>query len=283
MTEPEIPDVPDFDDVSHTEIRALLADVAATGPMPTDVADELDDLLANLVAERAAAADDTVVPIRRARVARRLLVAAAAVVLVGAGGIGINQVLHGTNAANDSTAGSGTVSDLAAEAPGATSGALEKAPTDQASGRGPIDDSSYLDRAYANLRLHAEFTRDRFAQQVKGLVANATGTGPFNDLGQPADPDAPMPESVGPTDPDDTSGTLDTRPSTSDVWLQRLSDSKAPHCPGPPATNGVIVVPITFDGRSATLAVHPVAGGSRYVAAWSCDGHRLLAYTTVPG
>jgi len=31
------------------------------------------------------------------------------------------------------------------------------------------------------------------------------------------------------------------------------------------------------------LVLHPVVDGTRYVAAWSCDGTRLLAYTTVPG
>lgn len=278
MTEPENPDfdtVPDFDDVSYAEIRAMLADAAATEPMPAEVAGDLDDLLANLVAQRAAEADPTVVPIRRARVARRLLVAAAAVVLVGAGGLGLNQVLQDTNANHDSAASGAGVQDLA-EAPAPATGAQEKAPgRNELHGSLGTTGASPLDQAYANLEASAGFTRDGFDQQVKGLVSDSLSMGPSVD---PTVPDADAPGSPAPSE-----GAVTTDTRAPDAWLKRAAAKKSASCPGPPATGGVIVVPITFEGRPATLAVHPVVDGSRYVAAWSCDGHRLLAFTTVPG
>lgn len=265
MTEFENPDEPDFEDPSYAEISALLAEAAATGPMPPDVASSLDDVLAGLVAERASGTSDTVVPLRRRALnARRLLVAAAAVVLVGAGGVGLNQVLRDTttSTASDATA------DAAPQVPAAV-GATPESTSDLA---GSTEDSrGNLDQAYAarNQWAGIRFTRADFAQQVTSLAKDRDLRGPFLDSDVPAPSDAPP-----------ASGT----PGTATEGSKGLGGTAiVPQCPGPPATGDVIVVPITFEGAPAALAVHPLIDGSRYVAAWSCDGHQLLAYATVPG
>lgn len=293
MTEPENPDVPDFDDDSFADIRALLADAAANEPMPAEVAAGLDDVLAGLVTERAAEADATVVPLRRrATIARRLLVAAAAVVLVGAGGVGVNQVLQNTNQSNDSTASGAGQQDLAPEAPAA--GVPETALDGQVK---DLDSLNELALGYTATRgrLAIQFTRAGFANQVTTLVRNADATGPWFDAGTPpADPDpntsvpppaaatAPTPTDRGLTGGGTTPGSGNAAGADSETKKLR-NQSVDPQCPGPPVTDDVTVVPITFEGNPATLVLHPVVDGSRYVAAWSCDGHRLLAYTTVPG
>ena len=95
------------------EVRRLLADARHAGPMPDDVVDRLDQVLAGLAADPAEdPADDRVAaPVvalasRRRRRATTALVAAAAVVAVG---IGLGQVIGngvGGGGSADSTAAS---------------------------------------------------------------------------------------------------------------------------------------------------------------------------------
>jgi hypothetical protein len=85
-----------LDPADDARIRRLLAEARHTDPIPAAVAARLDDVLGDLVADRAGreAHEATRVPDlaarRRRRTAANLLVAAAAVVMVG---IGISQVL----------------------------------------------------------------------------------------------------------------------------------------------------------------------------------------------
>lgn len=83
-------------------VRRLLADARHTEPMPADVASRLDDVLADLTAERSQAAEPApapapiVIPIaaHRRRRAAGLLVAAAAIVV---GGVTLAQNVHLTS------------------------------------------------------------------------------------------------------------------------------------------------------------------------------------------
>lgn len=108
---------PELDPAEEQRVRGLLADLG--GPaMPDDVAGRLDDTLARLAAERraespAAAEDSTtgqVVPLRR-RWTRIGTIAAAAVIVVGAGGVALNQFLQDDGLAESSTAGAAESTD----------------------------------------------------------------------------------------------------------------------------------------------------------------------------
>lgn len=111
--------MPDDDLTPEEEqVRRMLADARHTEPMPADVADRLDDVLAGLheshedvpfIRPRPSAAD--LAAAHRRRNVRNLLVAAAAVVVVG---VGINQVDWSGMSADDSDSGSSA--DVAAEA-----------------------------------------------------------------------------------------------------------------------------------------------------------------------
>ncbi len=52
-------------------------------------------------------------------------------------------------------------------------------------------------------------------------------------------------------------------------------------CAGPVVTDGASRTVVTVDGTPAALVVHPVRHGARLVEAWTCDGRRRLASTTV--
>lgn len=289
-------DVPDFDDPTHADLRALLADVAAPA-MPPEVVARLDATLADLVAGTAAASGgtSTVVPLRRRRpLGQRLLVAAAAVVLVGAGGVGVAQVLDRTSQ-GDSFATSGTAQkDAAAEAPAAPGLSAPEVTGDSLSGLGAnLQRESY---ATAKRLAGTEFTRAGFAQQVRRFVdETARASGHTADAGGlPAEPTtAPTPENQsgsGAGTTGDSSGAAPTPVSGSGPWFDAydrdLNDlstaTKASRtCAGPATPDGAVSLGITFEGRPAVLVLHPVADGSRYVAAWSCDGHQLLTYATI--
>ena len=72
------------------QVRRLLADARHDEPMPDDVADRLDRVLADLQDEsRRTPAPIDLAARRRRRIARNVLVAAAAVVVVG---VGISRV-----------------------------------------------------------------------------------------------------------------------------------------------------------------------------------------------
>lgn len=53
-------------------------------------------------------------------------------------------------------------------------------------------------------------------------------------------------------------------------------------CPGPPVTDGSLLVPVRYDGTRAVLVIHPARAGRQLVEAWTCAGHRELDSATVP-
>lgn len=97
------------------QVRRLLADARHTEPLPPDVADRLDGVLADLRADRPLRPTVTdLAAARRRRRARTMLLAAAAVVVVG---IGIGQ-LNGSGTGDDEAADSATSSDAGGSAAG---------------------------------------------------------------------------------------------------------------------------------------------------------------------
>jgi hypothetical protein len=133
------------------QVRRLLAGARHTDPMPTDVADRLDRVLADLAAEAppdAAAPVDLAARRRRRTFAARILVAAAAVVVLG---VGISRIDLGSSGDADS----GSAADSAGSAESDAGGQAEKAP-----------DSSLRALASGPVRLDS----GRFPRQVRQLL-----------------------------------------------------------------------------------------------------------------
>lgn len=94
-------------DRAEEQVRQLLAGVRHEEPMPADVVDRLDRVLADLTGEsRRTPAPVDLAARRRRRVARNLLAAAAAVVVLG---VGVSQVDLSTQESDD--AGGATSAD----------------------------------------------------------------------------------------------------------------------------------------------------------------------------
>ncbi len=292
MTEFDGSQEPDFDDPSYAEIQALLAGARVTEPVPADVAASLEATLADLVAARQD--ESVVVPLRRRTSwSSRLLAAAAAVIVVGGGGVGLKQVFDTTSAQNDSKASADSnVPAALAEDGGTTTGSGTSEPPAVANGTADeMKTYSYLNRA-----VDVRFTRAHFARQATRFV-NATDNLSFK---------ADVPQAVGPApaagdsateDPDHfDSGDPVTEPNAGSTGsgttgaesgrtsaLAQLLDARSPNrrCPGPEITDASVVLRITFGRQPAVLVVHPEFVWGRLVVAWSCDGSRVLASTTV--
>lgn len=282
---------PRFDDPAYDDLRALLADARADGPVPAEVVARLDETLAALTADRRTepvsdTAAASVVPLRRrSRLAPRLLAAAAAVVVVGAGGVGLVQVLGTQNGADLATAES-------ADAPAVDDGFGPAAPEAEAPRDQALDDRDGL--AALTQRLTAtkavpRFTTAGFAREAAafssrdlalpwGDTLDPTTGGEEVTENSPSSPTSPSPT----TEPDRGSGGATAggvSPSTASPQTGYLAAKAA--CPGP-ARPGATVLPVLYDGRPAALAVSPVTDRTQLFEAWSCDGTTLLASAVVP-
>lgn len=265
--EPDLDQVPAFDDPTADAVRGLLADAAVDQPLPSTVAARLDETLAALVDERSAVSDaaaEDVVRLRpRAPFARRLLVAAAAVVLVGGGAVGLNQFLKDrtVSTASDATGATGTTAGATAERP--TAGQAESAPAPDTAAGGKA--SPYADEVRGSVAL----TSTGFRRQAAALVGIVTPLSSSFDGGSTSPELRDRSELLSEKDGD----------GAGQFNLNRLEAAAkvAPSCPGPQVSTGTRLFSITFDGRPATLAVGPVTNRTQYVAAWSCDGSTLLA------
>lgn len=290
MNDQENPDSePEFDDPAYADLRALLADARATGPVPDDVAVRLEETLAALTADRRHSVPDiatgtgVVVPLRpRSRVGSRLLAAAAAVIVVGAGGIGVSEVLRNTG--NDQ--GVADSASSFAESDDQGSVAEEGAPPSAAPLDRPYD---FNGGAWVETAALPKFTAAGFAAEAAAFrysLATALaldGVGPTPQTPAPTGADQDPPPTP---DPDATKGltsggATDEGPQSS-AERQRLAYSAAKAaCPGP-VGGGAILVPIQYDGQPASLAIYPATEDGRRYEAWSCDGTILLASTVVP-
>ncbi|MFL6155669.1 MAG: hypothetical protein ACJ72D_06260 [Marmoricola sp.] len=275
----------DADGTGFEDITALLAGARVTDPIPTDVAARLDATLADLTAGRVgtdssptlAAPLADVVPLERARtrsrLAPRLLVAAVALAAVGAGGVGIAQVVKHSD-------GSGSSASADSAAKSSTPGAADSG-TASAGGTGggvPAPASGDFDSAFSGL---PQLTTADFS----GDVARLTGDTRAPVYGLPVDPQAttaPEPQAVSPegapTGPGDPLGDA----ATADLPRTTTNQLKAARqaCAGPDVA-GADVQPVLLDGQPAALVVHPESGGTQLVEAWSCDGSQVLATTSL--
>jgi hypothetical protein len=261
-----------FDDPQFDEVRALLADARATGPVPEDVAARLDATLSSLQAERTTGSA-TVVPLRgRLRHgAGRVLVAAAALVVVGAGAVGIAQL------AGDSSGGS---ADSSATADRAQDGAGGSGAT--GSMPGATDVPEEVPRTADGARALPELTTTAFAADAARVMVDLAVEQSAQTAGKAATPGA-----TG------FSGELDTRsPAAGYTALEAPPVTETPQdttdsltslggCAGPEAPDAV-TVPATLDGGQVALVFRPPTDSGQRVEAWSCDGVTLLQAATVP-
>lgn len=106
-----------------------------------------------------------------------------------------------------------------------------------------------------------ELTTARFAQEVAGLDVSG--------LAGPDYPTAAAGDSIG----------RSPAPTDSKTPLGALVP-QTPTCAGP-GLAGTRTTTVLLDGRPAALVMHPVRAGEQRVDAWSCDGSKRLASTTV--
>lgn len=277
MTDEQIPG-PDFDDPSYDAIRELLSDARVDGPIPVDVAARLDATLAELTGRPSSSGGDpadedrVVVPLRR-RLAPRLLAAAAVVLVAGAGAFGLNRVLQDSTGTADSAAAGVHAEDSGTKATVPASTPVPAPPQPQTALGATTDAKAWLSgRASVPVLTTAGFAKEAAALQLRDFsVLNTAG----------AQTSASKEDSIGSPSPTPTEArSYDRSEATKQA---RLTATAARRCPGPRIA-GTSSYPIVLDGQPAVLVVsRPAKDGSRLVGAWSCDGTRVLAFTTVTG
>lgn len=273
-------DEPDFDDPSYAGLQDLLSSAKVDGPIPAEVAARLDAALGELTGRPGVDTEPpvpdedepVVVPLRsRSRRASRLLAAAAVVVVAGAGAVGLNQVLTDDGSSDRSSPSANSAAT--SHAGGAVSAATPAVPTAPQKRLSALN-GGQLGSA-RTLGGVPVLTTASFSRQVTGLGvikaelsrgsrADAATTEGAPGTPQTAKRSTPAP-AVPPADEDALAG----------------SASAAPSCAGP-GIAGTRSSPVVLDGQPAVLVVHPANAGTRLVEAWSCDGSRVLVFTTLP-
>ncbi|GAA1932801.1 hypothetical protein [Nocardioides marmoribigeumensis] len=237
-------------------VRALLGEVGREPePLPPDVAERLDDVLAGLVVERTAGeraaggadapGSPAVVPLERARRRRRALagLVAAAAVVVGGWSLTTSGLLTGSGGSADSAGGA--------------SGALpEAALGSQAPGSFTMSSDS--------LRADARRLVGSDPAQLARLESSTQRLSPLHDQADAAQ----LPTT-------DTGGA----PGPSRVPAGRCLDPLAPA--------RLPRLAVTYDGRAATAVLRPerptASGRDRVrVEVWSCTAPARLASVVVP-
>lgn len=272
-------DEPDFDNPAHAEIRDLLGSARVDTPIPAEVAARLDATLADLTSGLPAPVVEdepspTVVPLRRrSRLGPRLLAAAAVIVVAGAGAVGLGQVVQNTSGSDDK-AGTATALDSGAGTVAPEASAPTTTPSDETKGLDSIKDSLAYAAAAAG-RIPVLNSSD-FALGDLNLQTSARLYALTKDAdGRVENRRTPAPSAVEPGTGADTStnGTL--------ARAQLQAATKAGTCT-PPELDGVSSYALVLDGEPAVLVLHPASSGIRLVEAWSCDGTKVLAFTTIP-
>ena len=80
---------------------------------------------------------------------------------------------------------------------------------------------------------------------------------------------------------DDVAALLESPARLRPEARKEAGDTTSSTCPGPAATDAASRRSVLLDGERAVLLVHPPRSGGRLVEAWTCDGERRLAATTV--
>jgi hypothetical protein len=240
-------------DPEHEGVRRLLAELPDPGPLPAGVAARLDDRLAALVAERAAApaeeqpAGSEVRDLSAARARRRRLrtglVAAASVAVLGIGlGTVADDLLPGGGGPESATTadagGDSMLREAAPDAPTRPDGGAETQREDDQDGETFGGEAAEVRRSPI-----------RSATLDEDLARIAARPGSEGVLG------------------DDARG---------------AASSLAP-CAVPTLAEGDEARPVRFDGDPATLVLRAPSGGTREAQVYTCDtGDALLAQGTVP-
>jgi hypothetical protein len=274
-------DDPGFDDPAFDELRALLADVRVTGPVPDEVAARLDATLSSLQAERAAETTDaTVVPLRSRwrRGVGRALVAAAVLAVVGAGGVGIAQLGSSGSGSDGMTSADRAESDAAGGSGSTTTGASPEGSASEQDvprsvrGSRPVPSLTTADFGTDAARVMVDLAGLVQTADLSGELAGKSATPAPTDATGQLDSSAETPGYTA-VQPPPLTATPQQRSAKS---LQALAS-----CAGPDAPESVIL-PATLDGALVALVFRPPADAAQRVEAWSCDGATLLQSATVP-
>jgi hypothetical protein len=167
---------PELSPAETERVRRLLAEARHTGPVPDDVAARLDRTLASLSDERR---ERAVVPLasRASRRRRNLAGLLAAAVAVVAGGVGLGQVLSGSETGRE------TGSDSAGSSSTASDGSGESAdgPTEADSAPAQEPDEGAVTRAAPPLLDDDTFDADALAARDARTAAADDRGGSFAD------------------------------------------------------------------------------------------------------
>lgn len=284
-------DEPDFDDPSYAAVRDLLSSAKVEGSIPADVAARLEATLAGLsgaapasppVPEEDEKDEHVVVPLRRrTRWAPRLLAAAAVVVVAGAGSVGLNRVLSSSNNVSSDKASSSVPGTV----PGADAGGAV-APLTPTAGTPDSVQTQRLGTQYSTVAGGTPvllLTKAGFADQASGFAFTKTGKFLYRS---PAELAGTATDSA--TDPQRATASRAAPVPTGHAPEGATNDgdlkdgSKALRSCVGPRIAGTTTYPVVLDTQPAALVVHPENAGTRLVEVWSCDGSRVLVFTTVP-
>ncbi len=238
-------------DEQQEQVRRLLAEARHDEPIPAEVAERLDLVIAGLADEPRRSAAVVRLAERRRRAAG-LLVAAAAVVAVGVGGAQMVRGLSGTTD-SQSTAGS------AAEGPGTFSGAEEGvgAPGNADDSEDPADSAGGAGTEDGEATRPWELRSQRFSQDAAALQSLELASDPSAE----ADP--------GPGRGD----------AAYDARLSRAA--KQTVCtPGDWGRGGFFAV--VYDGTPGWMVLRPPAGDTQVADLFLCGGEQAVRSVTLP-
>ena len=250
----------------QAEVSRWLAEAAGPLVLPGDVAARLEDVLEDLVAERADAAPDGADDhhgdddlgddlVGRRRRWPRLLLAAAAVLVVGYGVASVTG--------DGSLSGSG-----GAQSDSASAGRTEAGGTADSMSAGQPAGSAGADSASSDDRLGTTADR-RSAPPAPSSGEHEPSLGRFPPRLRSDRLDVGARRALRYLDADATGGLL-------------LDDVEGAQCVTPDLAPGERSLPVRYDGRAASLVSRPVSHGGTQVTVYSCDGAEIDRTTLEP-
>lgn len=242
-------------------VSRILADAAGPLRVPDDVAVRLDDVLSDLVAERADGNPQDAAPaadeLARRRRWPRLLLAAAAVVVVGYGVASVTGDSSLSGTADQATSSDSGAAVTRAEAGGSAGSTTARERSDSAAA-----DSSSARESYA-----AEQRRSAGSAPEDGGGAATLGRFPPRLRSERLD--VGVRRALRYLDADATGGLL-------------LDDVEGAQCDAPDLAPGERFLPVLYDGTPAALVARSTRDAATQVTVWSCDGARLDRTTIEP-
>lgn len=266
-------------DEQHDDVRRLLADARHDEPIPTDVADRLDRVLAGLAAGGTPTDDEPVTgraPVvdlaaqRRRSRARNLLVAAAAVVAVGVGIAQLDLDMSGSGDGAGSSAGMDAPASVSDDDSQLESGAGR--PSERAAD--VLEPGTGRERAASQLMRSTLVVTDADFADVASRKALTFGLTDGTSNWLSADTD--QHESL-PTPPQGASAV----PEDTDSGTTSNDSYEATLCGPGPYGNGSLLL-VTYRRHPAVLAVRPREGDSTVVDLLRCGTGEVLRSSTVP-